>query len=172
MVVHTAKKGGGRVSADCPLDKMRPARVIIDERRAIMDEPVDGNEGPLLRLGLEIVPADDREVIAGLRPVESLALLLKLPELHGELTLLDFVIGEALQVGGETELRHGPNEPFGWVVLEPLNGVAEIHRKLVVEVVVPLADGAERSEEVIAGSVLVVEWLVAEPMGKRIDAKR
>jgi hypothetical protein len=74
-------------------------------------------------------------------------------------------------VGGETERSHGGNEPLGWVVLEPLDGVSEIHRELVVEVVVAFTDGAEGSEEVVAGSVLVIERLVSEPVGERVDTE-
>jgi hypothetical protein len=41
----------------------------------------------------------------------------------------------------------------------------------VVEVVVAFADGAEGSEEVVAGSVLVIEGLVSEPMSERVDTE-
>lgn len=71
----------------------------------------------------------------------------------------------------ETELRHGPDEPLGWVVLEPLDGVSEVHGELVVEVVVALADSAKSGEEVVARSVLVVERLVTEPVSQRVDAE-
>jgi hypothetical protein len=40
-----------------------------------------------------------------------------------------------------------------------------------VEIVVPFADGAERSDEVVAWSVLVVKRLVAEPMRERVDTE-
>ena len=71
----------------------------------------------------------------------------------------------------ETEYRHGGNEPLGRVVLEPLDGISEIHRELVVEVVVTFTDGTEGSEEVVAGSVLVIERLVSEPVGERVDTE-
>jgi hypothetical protein len=74
-------------------------------------------------------------------------------------------------VGGKSESGHGGNEPLGWVVLEPLDGVSEIHRELVVEVVVAFTDGTEGSEEVVAGSVLVIERLVSEPMSERVDTE-
>jgi hypothetical protein len=92
-------------------------------------------------------------------------------QLHSVLSLGDFVVGELLQVGGETERSHGGNEPLGRVVLEPLDGVSEIHRELVVEVVVAFTDGTEGSEEVVAGSVLVIERLVSEPMSERVDTE-
>jgi hypothetical protein len=40
-----------------------------------------------------------------------------------------------------------------------------------MEVVVAFTDGTKSSEEVIARSVLVVERLVSEPMGERVDAE-
>ncbi len=71
----------------------------------------------------------------------------------------------------EAEARSSPDEPLGRVVLEPLDGIAKVHRELVVEIVVPFADGAERSDEVVAWSVLVVKRLVAEPMRERVDTE-
>jgi hypothetical protein len=41
----------------------------------------------------------------------------------------------------------------------------------VVEVVVAFTDGTEGSEEVVAGSVLVIERLVSEPMSERVDTE-
>ena len=63
-------------------------------------------------------------------------------------------------------------EPLGRVVLEPLDRVAVVRREFVVEVVVALADGDERGEEVIARRVLVVEGLLPQPMRQRVDAER
>ena len=74
-------------------------------------------------------------------------------------------------MGSETKDRHGRDEPLGRIVLEPLDGVSEIHRELVVEVVVAFSDGAEGGEEVVTGSVLVIERLVSEPMGERVDTE-
>jgi len=41
----------------------------------------------------------------------------------------------------------------------------------VVEVVVTFAESDESSDDVIPRAVAVVKWLVAEPMGKRVDAE-
>jgi len=100
-----------------------------------------------------------------------LALLLELLELHRVLSLGDLVVGELLEVGSEAKDRHGRDEPLGGVVLEPLDGVTEVHGELVVEVVVAFSDGAEGGEEVVAGSVLVVKRLVTEPVGERVDTE-
>lgn len=75
-------------------------------------------------------------------------------------------------MGSETEDRHGRDEPLGRIVLEPLDGVSEIHGELVVEVVVAFSDGAKSGEEVVAGGMLVIERLVSEPMGERVDTER
>ena len=87
------------------------------------------------------------------------------------MTLFDLVVGELLEVGSETENRHGRDEPLGWVVLEPLDGVSEIHGELVVEVVVAFTNGAEGSEKVVGGSVLVVKRLLTEPVSQRVDTE-
>jgi hypothetical protein len=41
----------------------------------------------------------------------------------------------------------------------------------MVEVVVTFSNGAQSGDEVVTRSVLVVERLVTEPMGKRVDAE-
>ena len=41
----------------------------------------------------------------------------------------------------------------------------------MVEVVVTFADGDESGQEVVLGSVLVVERCLAEPMSERVDAE-
>ena len=75
-------------------------------------------------------------------------------------------------MGCQTELGCDPDEPLGRVVLVPLDRVAEVHRELVVEVVVALADRRERGDEVVARGVLVVERRLAEPVRERVDAER
>jgi len=171
VVVDTSEEGSRGVGSDSPLDQVSTTWVVLGERRAVVDESVDGHERSLFGLGLEVVPRDDREVVTRLGPVQLLALLLQLDELHGVLTLLDLVVGESLEVGSEAESRSSPDEPLGGVVLVPLDGVSEVHGELVVEVVVTLSDGAKSGEEVVARRVLVVEWLVFEPVGQRVDAK-
>lgn len=171
VVIDTTKEGSGRIGTDSLLDQVCSSRVILGERRAVVNETVDSDERSFLGLGLEVFPRDDRELVARLGPLNVGALLLELQQLHGVLSLSDLVVGESLQVRGKTKRRHGPDEPLGRVVLEPLDGVSEIHRELVVEVVVTLTDGAESGDKVVAGSVLVVERLVTEPMSERVDAE-
>jgi len=85
--------------------------------------------------------------------------------------LLNLVGAKLLEVISETEELRCSDKPLGWVVLIPFNGVTVIAWKLVVEVVVSLAKSHEGSEDVIAGRVAVIEGLVAEPMGERVDAE-
>ena len=66
----------------------------------------------------------------------------------------------ACQSNGLTD----PDEPFGRVVLVPLDGVPVIHRELVMEVVVTLANGNQSSDDVVTGSVLVIERRFSKPM--------
>ena len=120
---------------------------------------------------LTAIPADDREVVTVRRPVQALLLLAQTLELHRELALLDFVVGEDLEVAGETEFRADPDEPLRRVVLVPLDGVTVVHGELVVEVVVTFTDSDESSDHVVARSVLVIEGSLAEPVSERVDAE-
>lgn len=72
----------------------------------------------------------------------------------------------------EAELLHHPDEPLRRVVLVPLDRVAVVARELVVEVVVPLADGAERGDQVVARRVLVIEGRFAEVVCEGVHAER
>jgi len=76
-----------------------------------------------------------------------------------------------LEVGCETELGPEPDGPLGRIILLPFDSVAVVGGELVVEVVVSLAESDKRGDDVITGAVAVIEGLVAEPMGKRVDAK-
>ena len=129
------------------------------------------DEGSLLCLRLKVIPSDDGEVVARSRPIENVCLRLYLLELHGVLTLLDLVIRKTFEVRSQPETRGYPDEPFGRIILEPSNRVAEIHRELMVKVVITLANSTKRGDEVIARGVLVIKWLIPEPVGERVDTK-
>lgn len=66
---------------------------------------------------------------------------------------------------------HGGNEPFGRVVLIPFDSVTVVHWELMVEVVVSFTDRHKSGENVITGSVLVIEGGFSKPVSKGIDAK-
>ena len=88
----------------------------------------------------------------------------------------------------EAELAAHPDEPFRGVVLVPLDSVAEVHRELVMEVMVAFTNGNElrsismrptsspqatySSDEVILRRMLIVERRLADPVRERVDAER
>lgn len=98
---------------------------------------------------LTLIPSNDRQMVRCLGPLDILGLLLQLLHLHRELSLLNLVVRERLELRGETEVRRNEDEPLGGVVLVPLGRVPEIARELVVEVVVTFAEGDESSDNVI-----------------------
>jgi hypothetical protein len=63
------------------------------------------------------------------------------------------------------------DEPFGRVVLVPLDGIAIVHWKLVMEIVVPFANGDESGDEVVAGCMFIVKGGFAKPMGEGVYAE-
>lgn len=121
---------------------------------------------------LTALPRDDGQLLGDRRKCNTILLATELLELHRELALLDLVARERLELAREPELEADPDEPLRRVVLVPLDRIAVIHRELVVEVVVALADGHERGDEVVLRRVLVVERRLAEPVRERVDTER
>ena len=76
-----------------------------------------------------------------------------------------------LQLVGQTDLLHSPDEPFGRIILVPFNGIPVVHRELVVEIVVTLSDGDKGSYHMISGCMLVIEWSLTKPMSERVDTE-
>lgn len=170
--VDAAVEHGGSIFAESALDERFASRMLVDEVGDIVDDTGDSDKtAAVLNLLNVIVPLDDGELIEGSTPVKLRALLVKflLELLHT--TLLDLVGAELLEVIGEAELAPDPDAPLGGVVLVPLDSITVVGRELVVEVVVTLAEGDESSDDVIPGAVAVVEGLVSEPVGKRVDAE-
>ena len=190
MVVNSAKEGCRAILTDHLCNEMTATRMLIDERRNVVDETSDDDQRTLQRLFLDCaqtinnalpdqehqetltaIPADNRQVVAVGSPVQSFLLLAKALELHGKLALGNLVLGENLQMAGETELGADPDEPLRRVVLVPLDRVTVVHRELVVEVVVTLANGDECRDHMVARCVLVIEGGLTEPVRERVDAK-
>jgi len=136
------------------------------------------------------IPRDNGKVIAVWGPTKTFLGLSEAFQLHRKLAFTNFVVRETLgeqisstaaraftvmetdlQLVGQTELFHRPDEPFGRVVLVPLDGVSIVHWELVVEIVVTLSDGNEGGDHVIAGRMLVVERSLAEPVSEGIDTE-
>ena len=123
------------------------------------------------QIGLTALPADDRQFVHIGRERELLLCLAKTLELHSELALADLVFGEDLEVARETGLLHRRDEPLRRVVLVPLDCIAVVHGELVVEVMVTLADRAQRRDDMVARGVLVVEGCLAQPVRKRVNTE-
>jgi hypothetical protein len=172
VVVDAAVEHGGGVLADARADQGTATRVVLDEVGHVVDDAGDGDQGAaVLGLLLVGVPVDDGQLLERDAPVKGLALLVELLLQLLQAALLDLVLLELLEVVGEAELLPGPDHPLGGVVLVPLDGVAVVGGELVVEVVVALSEGDQCSDNVIARGVAVVEGLVAEPVGQRVDAE-
>ena len=105
------------------------------------------------------------------RPIETHRRFVELLEFHCELTFLDFVLREDLEVRSKADELHGCDEPLGGVILIPLDSIAIVHWELVMEVMVTLSEGDKRGENVIAGSMLIVEGSLSKPMSERVDTK-
>jgi len=63
------------------------------------------------------------------------------------------------------------DKPLCGIVLIPFDGIAVVHRELMVEIMVPFTNGYECSGEVVARRMFVIEWCFAKPVGKRVDAE-
>jgi hypothetical protein len=64
-----------------------------------------------------------------------------------------------------------PDEPFSGIVLIPSNGITIVHGKLVVEIVITLADSDESGDKMVARRVFVIKRRIAKPMRERVDAE-
>ena len=87
-------------------------------------------------------------------------MLLRLPkllQLHRELTLPDLVVGENFQVGSEADFLASPDEPLGRIILVPSDGIAVIHRELVVKVVVTFTNSDKCRDEMVTGCMFIVK---------------
>ena len=170
--VDAAVEHGSGILANTTFDQGLATGVLVDEVRDIVNNTSNSDQTTAI-LGLfnVVVPLDDWKLVKRNTPVELGALLVDLLLELLDTTLLDFVGAELLEVGGETELAPDPDGPLGGIILVPLDGVAVVGRELVVKVVVTLAKSDKCSDDVVPGAVAVVEWLVAEPVGKRVDAE-
>ena len=171
--VDTAVEDCGCVLADSGRNEGLATGVLVDEVANIVDDTGDGGKllSVLLAVGDEIVPVDNGELFKGNTPVESSTLLVELLLELLDTALFNLVGAELLEVVGEAELLPDPDVPLGGVVLPPLDGVAVIRGELVVEVVVSFTKGDEGGDDVVTGRVAVIERLLAEPVGKRVDAE-
>lgn len=170
--VDTTVEDGGGILSDARRDEGLATGVVLNEVCHVVDDTGDGNKTPAV-LGLldVVVPVDDGQLLQRHAPVEPGPLLVQLLLLLLETSLLNLVLTEGLQVGGEAELLPEPDGPLGRVVLPPADCVTVVGRELVVEVVVSLAKGDERSDDMVPGAVAVIEGLLSEPVGQTVDTE-
>ena len=172
VVVDTTVEHGSGVLANTGSDEGLSTWVVLDEVTNIVDNTSNGNKGTTVPgLGLVVVPRDDWELLKWNTPIKSGALLVELLLELLKTALLNLVGLELLQVVGKAELLPNPDGPLSWVVLIPGNGVAIIRWELVVEVVVSLTKSGDGGDEVISWRVTIIEWLVTQPVSKRVDAE-
>lgn len=172
VVVHAAVEHGRRVLANARADHGLATRVILDESSDVVNNARNRDESaPILRLLDKVVPLHDGKLLEWDTPVELRALLIKLLLQLLHAALLDFIGAELLKIIGKANFLHHPDEPLGRIILPPLNGIAVVGRELVVEVVVALAEGDDRGDDVVAGGVAVIEGLVADPVREAVHAE-
>ena len=94
-----------------------------------------------------MIPVENGQVVTRLGPGDGLSLTLELLELHGELSLLDFVVGESLEVRGESEIVRSEDEPFRRIPAEGGSSVSIVGRELVVETEQKLVDEYQRAKK-------------------------
>lgn len=137
-----------------------------------MNNTCDSDEAAsVLSLILEVIPLHDWKGVEGYAPVQLRTLLIELLLQLLYSALLNLILLELLKIEGEPKLLPQPDGPFGGVILPKLDGVAIIAGEFVVEIVVTFSEGYESREDVVTRRVAVVEWLVAKPVCKRVDAE-
>ena len=67
---------------------------------------------------------------------------------------------------------HDSDKPFGRIILVPSDGVAIVHRELVVEIVIALANCHEGCNDMVARSVFIIKRGFAQPVREGVDAER
>jgi len=173
MIVHASVEGCGHVLADTHLGIFLTTGVLRHEIRDIINNTLE--QDPLLVIVLasvlEILKGQDWEIGNGSTPLKLGLLLHDLLLNHLKLTLTDLVIGEGLQVRGETKEGAGGDQPFGRVVLVEADRISVVLRELMVEVVVTLTESHEGSDEMVARCMTIIKRSLTEPVSERVDTE-
>lgn len=172
VVINTAIEDGGGILANGRRDQRLATRMVLDEVGNIVNDTGNGNK-TLAVLGIcnKVVPVHNGELFQRSTPVESGALLIKLLLHLLNTALFNFVGTELLEVIGETHHLPQADRPLGGIILIPRNSVTVVRGELVMEVVVTLAESDKSGNDVITGGVAIIEGLVTEPMGERVDTE-
>lgn len=173
MVINATVERRGRVLADRTVDQATPSGVVVHKRRHIIDDPLDQRHGLVLDRChlLELFEREHGQLVDGCAPHQCRLDPVQLLLLHPDLTFLDLIGRESLQVRGQAQERAEGNQPLGRVVLVKLDRVPIVLRELVVEVVVALTQGHQGRQDVVAGCVAVVKGHVTQPVGQRVDTE-
>lgn len=172
MQIHTAVEHSSGIFSNGRGNQGLATWVVFNEVAHIVDDTGDGDQS-LAVLGLldEVIPVNDRKLLQWHTPVKLAPLLIKLLLLLLQPALVNLILAESLEVGGETKLLPSPDTPLSGVILVPDDGVAVIRRELVVKVVVSFAKGDEGSDDVVSRAVAVIKRLLAKPVGETVDAE-
>jgi len=171
VIIYAAKECSCRIFSDVLCQEMTTARVLVKKAADIVDIPTDEDEWSILGLFLERFPGDNRKIIRILGPDEGILLSSQAFQLHGQFAFAHFVIGERLKMGSEPNPLHHSDEPFGGVILIPFDSISEVHRELVMEVMITFTNGHESGDDVVARCMLVIKWRIPKPMSEGIDAE-
>ena len=83
----------------------------------------------------------------------------------------DALFGHGAQVADEADFFQNPDRPFGGIELPGFHAVAVVVLKLVVKIVIALAEGEDGHEKAVAGRDFAGIRTLADPMAERVNAK-
>lgn len=85
---------------------------------------------------------------------------------------MNFVVGKDSEAAGTSDHVAERDEPFGGIILIPMECVSVVHRELMVEVMIALAHGEKSGNEVVAWGKNIVVGRRAKVMCDGVDAER
>eukprot|EP00187_Rhodella_violacea_P018474 CAMPEP_0184734054 /NCGR_PEP_ID=MMETSP0314-20130426/59356_1 /TAXON_ID=38298 /ORGANISM="Rhodella maculata, Strain CCMP 736" /LENGTH=444 /DNA_ID=CAMNT_0027200953 /DNA_START=196 /DNA_END=1528 /DNA_ORIENTATION=- len=172
VLVHLAVERQRRIPSLPELEDLPSAGMRVQEPVDRMHEPVHHDQRlALLDSLVHLDPRHDGERRDVLAPVDGLLGLVELGLLDLDLGLLDLVLREPDEAGGEAEPGEDADDPLGGVVVVPADAVAVVVGELVVVVVVALAEGDEGGDDGVVGGVFLGVGLLAEGVGEGVDAE-
>jgi hypothetical protein len=116
-------------------------------------------------------PTNDRQVVRIVRPRKTVLRLFEFLQMHRQPSFLDLLVRKHTKMRSQPKPLAHCNEPLGWIPLVPFHSIAIIHRKLVMKVVVALAESEDSSEKMVSRRMLVIEGRISQPMRERVYTK-
>lgn len=117
------------------------------------------------------LPVDDGQVVRVHRPFKGILFGLELLQLHRQPALVDLSLREDAEMAREPKPTANRDEPFGRVPLVPFHSVPVVHRELVMKVMVTLAEGHKRRNQMVSRRVLIIKCAFPQPMSQGVDGK-